>query len=327
MGAPSLERLVVLNPLGAAVGERIAAVDPRLVVINDREAPGWARAHEVDVLLTAPGHGWRQAPAQAPAGWPGTLRWVHTASVGVDFFPPWLLQVPQVSCARGVAAAPIADYVLSAMLAHNQPWADRRVQSPEAWRREFERAEAQPLRLLAGQHLGLLGFGAIGQAVARRALAFGMQVTALRRSAAPLGEPGVAQARSLPELLAQVDHLVLALPITAESRHVINAEALAHARPGLHLVNIARGALVDQQALLQALDSGRLGAATLDVTDPEPLPVGHPLYTHPGVRLTPHISWAAGEVQTATADKFIDQLQRYFKGEPLADLVDAQRGY
>lgn len=132
MGAPSLERLVVLNPLGAVVGERIAAVDPRLVVINDREAPGWARAHEVDVLLTAPGHGWRQAPAQAPAGWPGTLRWVHTASVGVDFFPPWLLQVPQVSCARGVAATPIADYVLSALLAHNQPWAERRVNSPEA---------------------------------------------------------------------------------------------------------------------------------------------------------------------------------------------------
>jgi len=327
MGAPSLERLVVLNPLGEAVGERIAAVDPRLVVINDREAPGWARAHEVDVLLTAPSHGWRQAPAQAPAGWPGTLRWVHTASVGVDFFPPWLLQVPQVSCARGVAATPIADYVLSALLAHNQPWAERRVNSPEAWRREFERAEAQPLRLLAGQHLGLLGFGAIGQAVARRALAFGMQVTALRRSAATLGEPGVAQARSLPELLAQVDHLVLALPITAESRHVINAEALAHARPGLHLVNIARGALVDQQALLQALDSGRLGAATLDVTDPEPLPAGHPLYTHPRVRLTPHISWAAGEVQAATADKFIAQLTRYLQGEPLADLVDAQRGY
>lgn len=154
-----------------------------------------------------------------------------------------------------------------------------------------------------------------------------MQVTALRRSAAPLGEPGVAQARSLPELLAQVDHLVLALPITAESRHVINAEALAHARPGLHLVNIARGALVDQQALLQALDSGRLGAATLDVTDPEPLPAGHPLYTHPRVRLTPHISWAAGEVQAATADKFIAQLTRYLQGEPLADLVDGRRGY
>lgn len=327
MSALHFDRLVVLNPLGEAVGDTIAAVDPRLVVINDRQAPGWARAHEVDVLLTAPGHGWRQAPAQAPAGWPGTLRWVHTASVGVDFFPPWLLQVPQVSCARGVAAGPIADYVLSALLAHSQPWAERRVNNPEAWRREFERAEAQPLRLLAGQHLGLLGFGAIGQAVARRALAFGMQVTALRRSAAPLGEPGVAQARSLRELLAQVDHLVLALPITAESRHVINAEALAHARPGLHLVNIARGALVDQEALLQALDSGRVGAATLDVTTPEPLPAGHPLYTHPRVRLTPHISWAAGEVQAATADKFIAQLKRYLQGEPLADLVDAQRGY
>lgn len=327
MGAPVQERLRILNPLGEAVGEAIARVDPRLEVINDRESPGWARAHEVDVLLTAPSHGWRQAPAQAPAGWPGRLRWVHTASVGIDFFPPWLLQAPLVSCARGVAAAPIADYVLSALLAQSQPWAERRVDSPEAWRRVFEQTEAAPLRLLAGQHLGLVGFGAIGRAVARRALAFGMQVSALRRSAAPLDEPGVAQARSLPELLSQVDHLVLALPITAESRHVINAEALAHARPGLHLVNIARGALVDQQALLQALDSGRLGAATLDVTDPEPLPAGHPLYTHPKVRLTPHISWAAGEVRHATSDKFIAELRRYLRGEPLADLVDARRGY
>jgi phosphoglycerate dehydrogenase-like enzyme len=102
---------------------------------------------------------------------------------------------------------------------------------------------------------------------------------------------------------------------------------LAHARPGLHLVNIARGALVDQQALLHALDSGRLSGAMLDVTDPEPPPDGHPLCSHPRVRLTPHASWAAQGAAQLTARKFVADLARHVAGEPLEDLVDGARGY
>lgn len=279
------------------------------------------------MLFTAPRHGWRSAPQQAPAGWPGRLQWVHLASAGIDYFPPWLLKVPQLTCSRGVAAAPIAEYVLAALLDHQKSWSGLGVSSAAEWRQTFERVSARPLGLLQGQTLGLAGYGAIGQAIAQRAKSFGMQVTAWRRSAAGPNEDGVRMAPSLAELLARSDHVVLALPLTPQTRHLINAQTLAHARPGLHLVNIARGALVDQPALLQALSDGRLSRATLDVTDPEPLPDGHGFYRHPRVRLTPHISWSAGEAAALTAGKFVDNLARFVAGQPLQDRVDLSRGY
>lgn len=319
--------LVVLNQLGEATARAIESLGPGLQVINDDQTPAWARAHEADVLLTAPRNGWRQAPRERPPGWPGRLRWVQTASVGIDFFPPWIFDIAQVSCARGVAAVPIAEYVLAALLAHNKALDTRWVQGSEAWRREFQRAEQQPLGLLQGQHLGLLGFGAIGRQVAHLALAFGMTVSALRRS--PTGDllPGVRRAESLAALLAESDHLVLALPITTETEALLNAQTLAHARPGLHLVNVARGRLIDPAALLAALDQGLLGAATLDAVDPEPLPDGHRLYTHPQVRLSPHLSWSAGKVQQVTSTKVLDNLRRLLAGQPLLDVVDPARGY
>ncbi|MES2942240.1 MAG: NAD(P)-dependent oxidoreductase [Pseudomonadota bacterium] len=156
-----------------------------------------------------------------------------------------------------------------------------------------------------------------------------MKVVALRRSAtgSDVGIGGTEFVASLPELLAQSDHAVLALPLTAHTRHIINTQSLAHAKPGLHLVNIARGALIDQPALLQALDEGRLSRATLDVTYPEPLPDGHPLYHHPRVRLTPHISWSADGTAVVTARKFVDKLARFVAGQELDDQVDFFRGY
>src|SRR5690606_11871055 len=152
------------------------------------------------------------------------------------------------------------------------------------------------------QTLGIAGYGAIGREVAKRAQALGMDVLALRRGGAAVApDTGVRAVASVEDLLGASDHVVLALPITPQTRHCINARSLAHAKPGLHLVNIARGALVDQPALLQALDSGRLSGATLDVTDPEPLPEGHALYHHPRVHLTPHVSWAAEGSAALTA--------------------------
>ena len=325
--APVPAPVVLLNQLGAATGRALVTRQAHVLRVIDDEAPAWDRAHEAEVLLTAPRHGWGHAPAEAPPGWPGRLRWVHTASVGIDFFPDWLFEVPQVTCARGVAAVPIAEFVLAALLEHDRSLAQRRVAGPVAWRREFERASASPMPVLQGQTLGLVGFGAIGREVAQRALAFGMGVMALRRTSAPVGLPGVRAVASLHELMACSDHVVLAAPITPETRHLINAEALSHARPGQHLVNIARGQLVDHEALLRALDAGPLAAATLDVTDPEPLPEGHALYLHPRVRLTPHISWAAGDVEVATLRKFQDNLDRYLAGLPLHDRVDPGRGY
>lgn len=214
---------VILNQTGEAADLLLASATLPVELAADPVAPPWTRAGEVDVLFTGPRNGWRDAPAQAPAGWPGRLQWVHLASAGIDFFPPWLLDVPLVTCSRGVAAVPIAEYVLTALLAHEKAWDALQVDGASRWRDTFQR--------------------------------------------------------------------------------------------------------VDQQALLHALDEGRLSGATLDVTDPEPLPEGHRLYRHPRVRLTPHVSWAAQDAGEATARKFVANLSRFLAGEPLEDVVDRARGY
>lgn len=324
--APSLRQLTVLNQLGSEVLTSSAGVQ----VLDAVQDLAWERCHEADILLTAPRSGWRNAPKQKPAGWPGRLRWVHLASVGVDYVPSWLFEGVQVSCARGVAAEPIADYVLSALLEQSLGLSARLVRNPDDWARESARVFSQPMGLLHGQTLGIVGYGAIGRAVAQRAKAFGMKVQALRKTslAAQIhAEDGTAYAKSLEALLASSDHVVLALPLTEASKGMVNAEVLAHCKPGLHLINVARGPLVDQDALKAVLDSGLLGAASLDVTEPEPLPENHWLYRHEKVRLTPHISWAAGDVQAATRDKFAENLARYQRSQPLLDVVDLNKGY
>src|SRR5262249_8312038 len=159
-----------------------------------------------------------------------------------------------------------------------------------------------------GSTLALVGLGGIGTAIARRALAFDMHVRALRRTDAPSPIEGVEVVRDIDSLVAGADHLVLAAPATARTRHLVDAGLLSRVKPGLHLVNIARGTLVDQDALSVALDDGRVAMASLDTVDPEPLPAGHWLYTHPKVRLFAHISWYTEFLQSAAIEIFVDNL-------------------
>jgi phosphoglycerate dehydrogenase-like enzyme len=175
--------------------------------------------------------------------------------------------------------------------------------------------------------LGLLGLGGIGTEVAKRALPFGMRVLARRRTEAPSPVEGVELVRSMTDLLAQSDHVVLAAPATTATRHLLNAEAFATVKPGAHIVNVARGALVDQDALRVALDDGHVAMASLDAVDPEPLPDGHWMYTHPRVRLSSHVSWSATESQARHIASFVDNLCRYVAGEKLHGVVDLEAGY
>ncbi|CAO3358824.1 D-isomer specific 2-hydroxyacid dehydrogenase family protein [Azospirillum melinis] len=313
---------IILNQLGPAVGERIAAHPSRPTVLDHRagHAP-WDLPADIEVLLTRPLIGWEAAPAAPPPGWGKGMRWIQSASTGMDFYPPWLLDgAPVVTCARGVSAVAIADYVMTALLSVEKRWDTIRLTGPEDWGRET-------LGSLSGKRLGLAGFGAIGRAVTERALAFGMTVGAVRRSGWAEPEPGVEPFDRLEDLAAVSDHLVLALPLTAATRGLVSADLLAQAKPGLHLVNVARGALVDQDALLAAIGSGRVANATLDVTDPEPLPAGHPFYSHPAIRLTPHVSWSAPDFDRRLADRILANLDAYVRSEPLRDVVDAGTGY
>lgn len=273
----------------------------------------------VQALLAAPHPALRDA-AEPPPGWPFGLGFVQLVSSGLDFFPRWLLDGPPVASARGATASSIAEFALAAIFAAAK-------QLPELWIDHAGAWQQRPLASLAGSTLGLYGFGSIARELARKAPALDMQVLALRRSAQPFGLDGVQRAADIHELFARADHLVLAAPATAETHHVVNRQSLASARPGLHLINVARGTLVDQAALLQALDEGRLALASLDVTDPEPLPAGHPFYSHPRVRLSPHTSANTPQVYRNLAALLARNLERFHSGQPLENLVQAGRGY
>jgi phosphoglycerate dehydrogenase-like enzyme len=152
-------------------------------------------------------------------------------------------------------------------------------------------------------------------------------VRAIRHSQAPSPVEGVEIVRDLRTLITGADHLVLAAPATTATRQLIGAEALGYAGPGLHLVNVARGELVDLDALHAALDAGRVALASLDCVTPEPVPAGHWLYTHPRVRLSPHISWSGPGALEGLLEPFTLNLRRYLAGEPLEGEVDLERGY
>lgn len=247
------------------------------------------------------------------------VRWVQLVGTGIDGVAPEILAAPALTSARGAGAVAIAEYVIAAMAAFARGF-------PENWLHEPPAAWSfQPARTLAGATLALYGFGGIGRRVAGIALALEMEVVAVRRHPGPSPVEGVTMAGALADVLPVADHLVLAAPATEATRHVVNARSLSSAKPGLHLVNIARGSLVDQEALRAALDDGTVARASLDVTDPEPLPAGHWLYSHPSVFLTPHASWV-GPTMAASVGFFCDNLERYLAGAPLAGLV-GDEGY
>jgi phosphoglycerate dehydrogenase-like enzyme len=246
---------------------------------------------------------------------------VHLAGTGIDSYPRELFDGRVVTNARGASAIPIAEFVLAAMLALEKRLPDTWIsEPPEHW-------NFASLGWLNTRTLGLVGLGGIGVAIAERALPFGMRVRALRRRPEPSPVEGVEVVGSLEELLPEADHVVLAAPATLRTRHIINADALTLVKPGVHLVNIARGALVDQDALREALDDGRVAMATLDTVEPEPLPEGHWLYSHPKVRLSAHVSWASPAGMDRTLELFLDNLRRYAAGEPVQDVVDPDEGY
>jgi phosphoglycerate dehydrogenase-like enzyme len=201
-------------------------------------------------------------------------------------------------------------------------------QFPESWiDAPPERWNTASLGTLSGATLGLVGLGAIGTAIARRALSFDMEVLAFRRTAGPAPLDGVTVLPELATLLGRADHVVVAAPATAQTRHLIDAAAFDAMKPGTHLVNIARGSLVDQEALRRALDDGIVARASLDTVEPEPLPTGDWLYTHPAVRLTPHISWSSPHTMVRTVDLFVENLGRFRAGMALHDIVDPVAGY
>lgn len=282
--------------------------------------PEQFNAERADVVILRPVNVRGRRVDEAPRGWPWSLRWVQLVSSGIDFYPDWLFQGPQVTSGKGSNAEQVAEFALAAIFSAAK-------QLPNIWVKDddWRFSTLQPVR---GKTLGILGLGSIGRSLAAKANALGLRVIALGRPGQPLnaGVPVEAVA-DIHQLFAESDHLVIAAPLTAQTRGLINRDVLASAKPGLHLINIARGGLLDQQALLEGLDAGWIGRATLDVTEPEPLPAGHPLYSDPRVFISPHTCALSTDGIRGFAEDFVENFRRYHQGETLRNLVDHQRGY
>jgi len=316
--------------------ERIRAAAPgaRIVALS-REGLTDEPVDDVEVLL----RGWLSSDAfdrllaRAPR-----LNWVHSASAGVEraLTPAARGRGLVITNARGVFSRPIAEYVLMMILA-----VSRRLPGLLELQRErtWQPLEGVELRDVT---VGIVGLGSIGRAVGALATAFGCRVVAVRRRAeAGSAPPADEESRSfgevmldrvggpelLPELLRESDYVVLAAPLTPETQNMIDAAALGSMKAGAWLVNVARGGLVDERALLSALRDGRIGGAVLDTFRDEPLPPSSPFYDLPNVIVTPHTSWSSGRVLDRSVELFCDNLRRYAAGEPLLNVVDPTAGY
>jgi phosphoglycerate dehydrogenase-like enzyme len=318
----ALPQLVIAHQLPAVFEKQLnAALPPGVswrVLALER---AWEVPDESTVLVAVPARGSNVVvPERKPQGWPHNLLWIQAVSAGVDEYPPWIYDVSLVTCGRGTNSSPIAEYVLAGLLAvekhHDHIW----IHDAAAWRQ-------RELGTLQGKTLGLIGYGSIGHEVAARARPFGMNILATRRSGiTDAGEDGVSFV-NLDTVLEQADHLVIAVPLTNATSGLIGRAALQRVKRGMHLVNISRGKIIDHDALIEALDSGQVGFATLDVTEPEPLPAGHPLYAHPNVHLSPHLSWSNGERGKAFVNLFAENLRRFLAGETLSGIVRPDLGY
>ena len=253
------------------------------------------------------------------------LSWVQGTGAGVGQLARVLAPTPAVlTSAAGVAAPSMAEFIIARLL---QVWKFLPTIDHNQTERRWER---HPGMTAAGRRLGIIGLGAIGRELARRAAALDMSVIGLRRHPAgepPAGVDAVFGPDGLHELLAASDAVVIAAAATPETFNLIGARELAAMRPGAILCNVARGSLVDEDALVAGLATGRPGAAILDVTRIEPLPETSPLWTTPGVYLSPHCSASVEGYAEGVGKLFIDNLARYLAGTPLRNVVDKVLGY
>jgi len=254
------------------------------------------------------------------------LRWMHFVSAGREGFEAaGLPPRPAITYAAGAVAPTVAEHAMALLLALGRRVPEMVAQAAE---RRWDRGLAQRAFSLEGRTLAIIGMGHIGQGVARRARAFGMRTIGLSRRAAP----DAALDESLPlsrlhEVLARADAVVVAIALAEGTRHLLDAAALAACRRGAVVVNVARGGVIDQAALVQALRSGHLGGAGLDVTTPEPLPADDPLWTAPNVLLSPHFGGGGSEAsQRRLVEGAVGNLRRLLAGEPLQDVVQPGRG-
>jgi phosphoglycerate dehydrogenase-like enzyme len=280
---------------------------------------------ECDIAIT-----WSLRPEQFALA--RKLRWIHSPAAAVHqlMFPTLVASDVLVTNARSVHGPVVAEHVLALIfaLAKKIPSAVR-LQQRHVWGQESLWTSLPRPREVQDATLGLVGLGSIGSEVARRAYAVGMRVVAVREHREKVNPDvqkiyGPAQ---LPEMLLEADFVVIAAPLTNETRHLFDTSLLARMKPQAYLINVSRGALVDEIALTDALRDGHLGGAALDVFEREPLPADSPLWNLENLLITPHTAAVTEKLWERHYVLIRENLERFVKGEPLLGMVDKSTGY
>jgi phosphoglycerate dehydrogenase-like enzyme len=341
-------QVLIASPLEAELAARIQAADPRAEVLFEpdllpparypadhrgdpafrRDADGEARwralLDRAEVLFGVPGDS-ADDLAEVVTGLP-RLRWVHATSAGAGEqvrragLPAEALERVAVTTSSGVHAVPLAEFAIFGLLA---------VAKDLPRLIEDQRARAwpevrQPFRELSGQTLFLVGLGEIGREVARLGKALGMRTVGVRRTEGPPPEcvDEVHGPQRLAELAGRADAMVVSLPLTDQTAGLVDRATIERLPPGCIFVNIGRGAVVDEPALVDALRDRRIAGAVLDVFATEPLPADSPLWTLPNVLVTPHAAALSARENERITELFVDNLRRYLDGEPLVNVVE-----
>ncbi len=256
------------------------------------------------------------------------LRWVHSRSVGLErtLFPELIESAVPLTNGVGVFSASLGEFALGAILYFAKDFRRMiRNQMAGVW-------EAFDVSWASGHMVGIVGYGDIGRAIAERVRALGMRVLAVRRHASTLhgADPLVEQSyrpERLIEMISRCDYVVASAPLTAETRGMVGEAEFAGMKPTAVVINVGRGPVIDEAAMINALSSGRIKGAALDVFDHEPLPVGHPFYKLENVLLSPHCADHTPDWLDNAMQFFIEQYERFRKGQPLLNIVDKRLGY
>jgi phosphoglycerate dehydrogenase-like enzyme len=317
--------ILILGKPGQAQLDLLQQLDSKVrILIAEGSREGAVLAPQADVLFV-----WSTERGYLEAALPkaSKARWIHGRFAGLDhvMFPELKATPLPFTNARGVYSQSLGEFVLAATLYFAKDIARmRRNQQAGRWA-PFDILE------ISKQSMGIVGYGDIGRACARRAKAMGMRVLALRRRPELSdGDPHVDRVYGWEhrlEMIAESDYVVCAAPLTAETQSMVSDAEFAVMKPSAVIINVGRGPVIDEPAMIRALESGRIKGAGLDVTAVEPLPADSPLYKMDNVLLSPHCADHTADWLNDAMKLFLQQLERFRKGQPLENLVDLTRGY
>jgi phosphoglycerate dehydrogenase-like enzyme len=308
-------------------GERLAKEFPQLQIVQRTSYDGIEEElRDAEIIFTISLRSEQFAAARK-------LRWIHTPTAAVHqlIFPELASSNVLVTNSREVHGPVVAEHVLALIFALAKKIPQAAIfQQKRVWGQEAIWNDGSRPREICGATLGLIGVGSIGRRVARMASALGMRVIAIREhleKGSPEGVEAVFSPADLDLLLMQSDYVVLAAPLVAATHNLINGDRLAVMKPDASLINVGRGAQVDEAALVEALRSRRIGGAALDVFEREPLPADSPLWSADNMLITPHTAGLTEKLWQRHYDLFSENLRRYLVQQPLLFVVDKQKGY